>query len=193
MNKLPKEKRDRIALVCIGTGALLAAVYFFLIGPEYAAISQARTKTASAKIDLQDKIARIKQQDATDNEWHGVSTTLSDAERDIAFGDPNAWFYEMLRNFKGHHAVEIASYGSLSLGNVELLPHFPYKQLKITVSGTAHFHDLGKFIAAFENTYPHAQVVNLALDPASTAGADSETLAFKMDIIALVKPTGPQN
>lgn len=193
MNRLPKEKRDRIALVCIGTGALLAAVYFFLIGPENAAIRQAKAKTASARQELNDKLGLIRQQGATEKELREASATLADAEHDVANGDPNAWFYEMIRNFKGPYAVDFTSYGQPVLGNVDLLPHFPYKQLKISVSGAAHFHDLGKFIADFENTYPHTQVVNLALDPANTAGSDAEILAFKMDIVALLKPTGPQN
>ena len=76
---------------------------------------------------------------------------------------------------------------------MDLLPHFPYKQLKVTVNGTAYYHDLGKFIADFENTYPHARVVNLTIDPAGGTGDDSEKLAFRMDIIALINPNGPQS
>jgi hypothetical protein len=90
------------------------------------------------------------------------------------------------------------------LGDVDLLPHFPYKQLKITVSGTAFYHDLGKFIADFENAFPHMRVVNLALEPATggnspasaTSGASpgvNEKLSFKMDIVTLVKTAETQN
>jgi hypothetical protein len=199
MNKLPKEKRDRIILVCLGTGVLLAAVYFLLIGPEYAAIAQAKTKMAGARKDLADKIALIRQQGATENELHEVSASLTDAEHDIAFGDPNAWFYETLRNFSGHYAVEFSNYGQPTRGDVDLLPHFPYKQLRTTVSGTAFYHDLGKFIADFENAFPHIRVVNLALEPAgggngpANAAGAGEKLSFKMDIVTLVKTAETQN
>ena len=199
MNNLQKEKRDRIILVSIGTGALLAAVYFLLINPEYRDIDLAKGMTARASSDLQDKTALINRQDAIEKESLEVSTALSDAEHDIAIGDPNAWFYETLRNFKGRYDVEISSYGPPSLGDVDLLPHFPYKQLKITVSGTAFYHDFGKFIADIETTFPHIRVVNLTLEPASggnnpegaTPGGNSgsnEKLSFRMDIVSLVKP-----
>ncbi len=116
MNKLQKEKRDRIILVCLGTGVLLVAVYFLLINREYNAIAQTKAKTVQAGNDLQDKIAKIKRQAAIESDLLEVSTNLSAAEQDIATGDPNAWFYETLRNFKGHYDVDISGYGSPSLG-----------------------------------------------------------------------------
>ncbi len=108
-------------------------------------------------------------------------------------GDPAQWIYDTIRNFKEHYKVDVAVNSQLSIGEVDLLAHFPYKQLKVTVNGTAYYQDLGKFIADFENTYPHVRVVNLTINPAGGTGDDSEKLAFKMDIIALVKPTGPQS
>jgi hypothetical protein len=198
MNKLQKEKRDRIVLVCIGTGVLLAAVYFLLINPEYNAIARTKAKTVQARSDLQDKIALIKRQGAIEGDSLDVSTNLAAAEHDIAVGDPNAWFYDTLRTFKGHYDVEISGYSPPSLGDVDLLPHFPYKQLKITVNGMAFFHDLGNFVADLENTFPHMRVVNLALDPgtggyipSSTASGSvpgsNEKLSFRMEIVTLVK------
>ena len=198
MNKLQKEKRDRIVMVCIGTGVLLAAVFFLLINREYNAIAQTKAKTVQANNDLQDKIALIKRQGAIENDLLEVSTNLSTSEHDIAFGDPNAWFYETLRNFKGHYDVDISGYSSPSLGDVDLLPHFPYKQLKITVNGAAFYHDMGNFVADLETTFPHMRVVNLGLEPGSggnstpgtaSSGApgSNEKLSFRMDIVTLVK------
>ena len=34
-------------------------------------------------------------------------------------------------------------------GEVDIMPKFPYQQLKVTVTGTAYYHDLGEFIAEF--------------------------------------------
>jgi membrane protein YdbS with pleckstrin-like domain len=88
-----------------------------------------------------------------------------------------------------------------------ILPRFPYKAVLFNVRGTAYYHDLGKFLADFENTYPYMRVQNVELDPvaasagsaatsvsggATTAannGSDSnEKLNFKMEIVALVNP-----
>jgi hypothetical protein len=105
-------------------------------------------------------------------------------EGDIASGDIYAWTYDLISRFKKSYKVEIPSIGQPTMSDVDLLPLFPYKQLRVTITGTAYYHDFGKFIADFENTFPHIRVVNLVLDP---AGTDSEKLAFRMDVIALVK------
>ena len=65
---------------------------------------------------------------------------------------------------------------------------FRFKQVRFTVTGTAYYHDLGRFIADFENAFPHIRVVNLQLQPADVTGSD-EKLSFRMDILALVQPT----
>ena len=88
--------------------------------------------------------------------------------------------------------MDISVNSQLSMGEVDLLPHFPYKQLKVTVGGTAYYHDLGKFIADFENAFPHMRFANLTLEPVGGTGDNSEKLTFRMDIIALANPTGPQ-
>ena len=69
-----------------------------------------------------------------------------------------------------------------------MLAGFPYKQVKVTISGTAYYHDLGKFVADFENNFPHMRMVNLSIEPASMTGANAERLSFRVDVIALVKP-----
>ncbi|HTQ49209.1 MAG TPA: GspMb/PilO family protein, partial [Candidatus Acidoferrales bacterium] len=65
---------------------------------------------------------------------------------------------------------------------------FPFKEIRVTISGTAYYHELGKFLADFENSFPHIRVVNLALEPVNATEAGNEKLSFRMDIIALVKP-----
>jgi hypothetical protein len=69
-----------------------------------------------------------------------------------------------------------------------LLPNFPYKQITLTVAGTAHFHDLGRFLADLENQFPHVRLLNLGLDAnAPSATVEPETLSFKIDIVTLAK------
>jgi hypothetical protein len=193
MNKLSKEKRDQLILVGMGTLALLILIIYGLIHPQYGAISKTNADINAARNDLKSKQDAIKMTDTVSNQLADVTDTLTEAEGDMVTGDPALWIYDKIRNFKEHYKVDVSVNSQLSMGESDLLPHFPYKQLKVTVGGTAYYHDLGKFIADFENTYPHVRVVNLTLNPAGGTGDDSEKLAFKMDIIALVKPTGPQS
>ena len=109
-----------------------------------------------------------------------LTSTLAQTERDMASGDPAQWIYNTIRNFKEHYKVDVSVNSQLSMGEVDLLPHFPYKQLKVTVGGKAYYHDLGKFIADFENTFPHARITNLTLEPAGGTGDGTvEKLTFQ--------------
>lgn len=193
MNKLPKEKRDRLILVGVCTLALLVLIGFSLIRRQYAAISAISVQIDDARNNLQSMEDTIKRADIISAQVADLTYTLSHAESDVVSGDPAAWIYDTIRNFKGKYKVDISVNGQLSMGAVDLLPKFPYKQLKVTVSGTAYYHDLGKFIADFENTFPHARIANLTLEPGTGTGDNGEKLAFRMDIIALANPTGPQS
>jgi hypothetical protein len=84
--------------------------------------------------------------------------------------------------------VEIPEVGHPTIGESDLLPSFPYKQIQFAINGTVYYHDLGKFIADFENSFPHSRMVRLVVEPAASTDSNSEKLSFKMDIITLVKP-----
>ena len=193
MNNLPKERRDRLILVGMSTLFLLGLIVFGLIRPQYGAISDIKKLTNDKRTHLQSMDDTIKRADAVSVQLADLTYTLAQNESDMVTGDPAQWIYNTIRNFKEHYKVDIAVNSQLSMGEVDLLPHFPYRQLRVTVGGTAYFHDLGKFIADFENTYPHARITNLSLEPGGGTGDNGEKLTFRMDIIALANQTGTQN
>lgn len=186
--KLPKEKRNQLIGVILGTLAVLAVIWFVFISPRYGALHRSQKKLVDTKKRLQMMSDTIKHVGDTDNELHNATAVLTRAEADLASGDSNAWVYDLVRHFKENYKVDISVNGQTSIGNVDLLPNFPYKQLRVSVSGTAYYHDLGNFIANFENTYPHIRLVGLTLDPASNT---DEKLSFHMDIVALMKTDNP--
>ncbi len=189
MRKLSKEKRNQLFLVVIGTLVVLGGIGFGIIRPQYDGLAEiARTKkTELAKLQLIKDT--IKKADDTANKLADTSYNLVQAENDIASGDVFAWTYDTIRRFKTGYKVEIPTISQPSLGEVDLIPQFPYKQLKISITGMAFYHDLGKFISDFENTFPHMRITNLTVEPANESGADSEKLSFRLEIVALVKST----
>jgi Tfp pilus assembly protein PilO len=191
MNKLPKEKRDQLVLVILVTVTLLVAIYFGLIRPQYANIARIQNDIKTARQKLLDIESIITKSDATTTQLFDVGDTLSQAEEDLASGDTVSWTFDTIRHFKTSYKVGDPTIGQPTVGNVDLLANFPYQQLKFTISGTAFYHDLGDFIAHFENNFPHIRVVNLTIDPSGGTGDDAEKLSFRMDIIALIKPNGP--
>ena len=187
---LSKAKLNRLIVVGLVTLIAVAGLYVGLIRHQNEKLSSLGQKKAATAKKLQGMIATGKQSDQIQLELDGARNALAEAENDIASGDRYAWVIGTLRQFKSRCKVEIAQYSTLSDPvNVNLLPNFPYKQATLTVAGTAHFHDLGQFLADLENQFPHFRLLNLTLDvSASSVTAEPETLSFKMDVVTLVKP-----
>jgi hypothetical protein len=186
--KLSKDKRNQLALVLACTVVVIALMWFELIQPRYAAIRQVVASQSVAQKKLEGIQTAIKHANTTATELTNVTQTLSDAESDMASGDLYSWTYNTIRLFKTQYQVDIPEIGHPDVGTMDLFPAFPFKQVKFSINGTAYYHDLGKFIADFENTFPHIRVVNLQIQPADTTSG-AEKLSFKMDIVALVKST----
>jgi Tfp pilus assembly protein PilO len=198
--KLSKEKRQQLVLVFMVTLGAVTALGPFridmlgfggLINYQLHSIETAKNKTADARDELQRIQEAVKHSGQLEAQIKDARKQLAEAETDIAYGDVYAWMVNTLRQFKAGYRVDIPQF--LPVGptsEVTLLAGFPYKQVSMSVSGTAHFHDLGRFLADLENEFPHFRIVNLSLDlnPSPTT-EDQETVAFKMDIVTLVKNT----
>jgi Tfp pilus assembly protein PilO len=188
MKRLSPAKRNQLIIVLLITAALIGAVYFLLISPQndenHKLIKQAEDRQAD--LDKYKKI--ISEAQTTSNQLASVSLQLNNAERDIATGDAYAWIYDTLRRFKANYHVDIPTIGQPAISDVDLVPNFPYKQVRISLNGSAYYHDLGKFIADFENNFPHIRLVNLALQSDGDPNGISEQLTFHVDLVALIKP-----
>lgn len=192
MNKLSKEKRKQLVFVALGTLGVLAGIWLGLIRAQQRSLGT----IALAREDAQRKLQRME----TDVRNIGqLASDLADAtnhlaalERGMASGDLYNWVIDAVREFrlKLPYKVEIPEFSPIDgPRDVSLFPSFPYKQASLTVRGSALFHDFGRFLADFENQFPHIRVQNLTLEPVAGAfGADKEKLAFRMDIVMLVKP-----
>ncbi len=190
MNIFPKdrEKRTQFILVIFGTLVVLGLIGFALIRPQYQTLSKFAKTEGDGRIKLEKIKDTIKKAGDTTTQLSNVTSNLSQAEEDMAAGDIYAWTYDTIRKFKASYRVDIPTVGQPSLGDVDVLPQFPYKQIRLTINGTAYYHELGRFIADFENTFPHIRIVNLTIEPVSIGEPGNEKLAFRMDIVALVKP-----
>jgi hypothetical protein len=185
--KLSTEKRNQLVFASLGVVLALAGIWFLLISPRHVALQNAKKGAVDKQQHVVDMGNIIKRAAAATNELNAATVALSNAEIDMASGDPNAWIYDLIRHFKENYKVDISISGQATIEDVDLIPNFPYQQLRVSVNGTAFYHDLGKFIADFENTFPHIRITNLAIDTVGGNGDSSEKLSFHMEIIALVK------
>jgi hypothetical protein len=190
MNIIPKdrEKRAQFFLVVFCTLAVLGLIGFTLIRPQYKTLSKIAKTQKNERSKLQNIEDTIKKAGDTTVQLTNVAAKLSLAEEDVASGDIYAWTYDALRKFKAPYRVDIPTISQPIVSSVDIVPRFPYKQLKVTVSGTAYYHELGRFIAGLENTFPHIRVVNLTMEPVDATEQRNEKLSFRMEIVGLVKP-----
>jgi hypothetical protein len=195
MKNFPKEKRDRLILIGVGTLIVMAAMWYGLISTQKKSLTNIHKRT----VEQQDKVGSAQRLISStidlQNKLEVTSEKLHSIEQGMASGDMYSWIILTVNRFRADRKVEIPQFSREVTTEVSVLPRFPYKAALFNVRGTAYFHDLGKFIADFENTFPYLRVQNLELEPAASSSAtstgDAEKLAFKMEIITLVNPTVP--
>ena len=189
---LSKEKRNQLLLVFLVTGGILAGLGFGLIKGQYHDLAAMAARSATTGQKLRQIQDMLKQAEPIAAELAHAKSMLAEQEEDMASGDLYSWVITTLRQFKIDYKIDIPQFSPISQPmDVNLLPRFPYKQAMLTIAGTAHFHDLGRFLADFENRFPHIRLVNLTLDagpltPSTTD--DPELLSFKVDVVTLIKP-----
>jgi len=189
MKRLPPAKRNMLIVVIVATAGLIGLIYIFLILPQNANNRKLAADTKAAKAKWEQYKTVIKQSSNTAKMVEEVTAELKLTEKDVASGDIYSWTFDTLRRFKADYRLEIPTIGQPAVEEVDLLPGVPYKQARIILSGSGYFHDIGKFVADFENTFPHMRIVNLQIDPnTGAAGAGSEKLSFRTEVVVLVKP-----
>jgi len=188
--KLPRQKRNQLIAVVLGTLVALVGLYFGLIKHQEQNLQRLAQKQVAVEKRRRQVLDAVKNASQIETDLANAKKALADGEADIAAGDLYAWVINWLRQFKAAYKVELPQFSQLgSPVDVNLLPNFPYKQATLSVAGTAHFHDLGRFLADLENQFPHVRLLNLSLDAnAPSTSVEPETLSFKMDIVTLTKP-----
>jgi Tfp pilus assembly protein PilO len=193
MSKLPKEKRDKIILTAIATVAVTAGLWFVLISTQKEALRKMHEEVEKSESQLARGNATLKSKEEVTRQYEETRQKL--LQREAAMAAPNdmySWLIQTLNNFRLNYRVDIPQFGRELPAEVGVFSKFPYRGALFNVRGTATYHDFGRFLADFENTFPNIRVQNLELSPVSEGSAASrEKLNFKMELLTLVKPTAP--
>lgn len=195
MKKLPKDKRDKIILIGMGTAVAVASLWMWVITSQHKTLDALDTlrNTQLAKVENAERIARTVSD--IEKRMSEASGRLKVVEKDMASGDMYAWVIATINQFKEGYNVDIPQYSREVKCDVGLLPRFPYGAALFQLRGTALYRDLGRFIADLENKFPYMRVQNLEIEPVgqtAVAGEDPERLSFRMEIVALVNPNQTQ-
>lgn len=205
MNKLTKEKRDRLILVVLVTAAVLGAMYLLIVSAQRTALEECIAKIDSEQQKLEKAERWLRMAPGIETRLSACRGELDSKQEGMAPVDKFKWFYNTLETFLARHNVKLVDITrEPELGEAGVLPKFPYKAATFGVKLMAPFHDFGRFLADFENQFPYMRVQNLEMEPEaesrvldgssaipSRLAGSREALAITMRVVTLVKPAAP--
>ena len=190
MNKLSKEKQQQIIALVIGVVVGIFVIWYLFISPWSKAIAKNKSDATakSEQIGKAEKLVAMGQ--SFQEELDGIQRKLKERESQMASSNPYFWMNQTIEDFKKTHPdVEISSVGAEQYTQVTMLPKFPYRAVTFNLSGNGFYHDIGKFIANFENEFTYMRIQNLSLEPTRSFNPQaSERLSFDFQIVALLRP-----
>jgi len=195
MKSLPKEKRDRLILVVLVSVAVIVGLYYGVVSSQRRSLQV----LAERKVDQEGKLNGAERLAGNMSQFQknleASAGALKAIEATMASGDMYSWIILTVNSFKENYKIDIPQFSREVRGEVGMLPKFPYRAALFHLRGTAHYHDFGRFLADFENSFPYMRIQNIELDPSGGSNANKisepEKLAFKMEIVALVNPNSP--
>lgn len=209
MITLTQDQRNRLIFAAVATVVTLAVIWFGLIRLQLSQRARWQSQIAVAETKLNDSRRLTRSSDRFAEELATQQTALEEIESGMAPASQAsyAWMRRKVNRFKegeetAPHAgtetdqklnkpykVDVQDYSTPVIGEVGLLPAFPYQAASCSIRGSAFFHELGRFLADFENTFPYVRVQNLELFPSVSGtgpGEEPEKLTFNCDLVALV-------
>ena len=200
MKHLPKEKRDRLILVVLGTLATIGALCWGVVRVQRQTLVALAGKHSDEEIRVGNAQRLANSTAELQSNLEVVKEKLKVIEATMPSGDMYSWIILTINSFKenGGYKVEIPQFSREVPGEVGMIAKFPYRAAVFHVRGTAFFHDFGRFVADFENTFPYMRIQNIDLEPAggslatkdtgSDSSDDAERLSFRFEIVTLVNP-----
>ena len=192
MNALSKEQRKRLYIIAAVSVGVLLGIWMGPVGLMTERLARMKKLIVEQESKVSNARRMVGEKNAIEQNLVDASNHLQGIEDTMAAGDMYAWVILTVNQFRAGHRVEIPQFSREVTGDVGLFPGYPYRAATFSVRGTAGFHDLGKFVADFENAYPYMRLQNFEIEPASPAAAGanaaSELLSFKMDIVSLINP-----
>lgn len=191
---LSKEKRDQLILTGLMSVMIIVAVWMLLITPTKGKLTKFDAEVNASGGQLADAEAKVARAGQIELEMQAVGKRLGAMEMDMVEGDPALWIRVKLNEFvrEGGHQLAERNVGQPEEIEIGALPDFPYQAIKFRIYGTGFYHDVGRFIAELENSYPFVRVQQLDLLPNDVGeqfGPGGDLLIYSFEIVVPIKPT----
>lgn len=190
MSSWPSETRGRLLFVLLVIGGLAALIWFSVIAP-----LQGQVRTWSNRVELARMQLQLAQT-SVDRAGHYrdlVERNLGEIEAleaRMAHGDYYTWVLNELGALGDQYDIDLYNFPTPQLGDLDLPPRVPYRLGQFAVTGWAHYHSFGTFLAALENSSPFVKIKSLTLGRLGTGSArmtDPEQLSFRLEFLTLAR------
>lgn len=196
MNKLSKEKRDKLILVCIAAVGVVGLLYTFVLGSQKDQLATLTTQISGAQSKLSKAESALRAADAIEAGLVENQKLIESRQEKMApQGQYYYWFLKLVDQFRKDEKLDNGFIVDITMPEfieAGLLPKFPYKAASFGLRLNGEFHDIGRFIASLENNFPYFRVQNIRLAPnpvkPSTFPAQIPGATLQPQISALPEP-----
>lgn len=195
MNKLSKEKRDKLLLTIIGVVGVLSVLYFLVITDQKDEIAQLKSKITAltSKRDTAERLS--KRMNEVDANYEAQKKILIQKQTEMPRpGQDHAWFLNLMEEQRRKYNLEVEDIKTPDPIEAGILPKFPFRAVALSVTMIGSYYDFGRFLADFENNYPYMRVQGLKIVPEIRAGTrpgdstdSGDKLRITYKVIALIK------
>ncbi len=182
------EKRNSLIKLGLITAAVMIAFWFILIRPVQAKVSQRNTVIEDLTKKIADKNDVIKRGGQIKERLDETTRQLRRVEEQMVAGDTYLWIIKTLGDFETPERLEFTKYDPPRIIQPVTGGNLPYSTASYSVTGTAAYHDFGRFLARLENIYPHIRIHRIDMEPAAIGFSSDEKLSFLIELHVLMKP-----
>jgi hypothetical protein len=189
MNNVSREKKSQMVLVAMMATTVCCGLYFGVIQSQSDRIKAMNKRRDEMAEKLTKAERAMKNKKALEVELAARRTELEDIERTMATGDLYSWIIGTMSRRATRFEINIPTYGRETIGEMGIIPGFPYKAATFLIRGTGTFENFGRFVAELENDRPFFRVQNLDLSPAVAVGGEEYQIQFSFELVVPVRPT----
>ena len=191
MIRTSRAKRLQFISLILGTVVVMGGLWYALIRPQ-----QAKLETQRGFVDEANKISKTVKHNAElmfkyKRDEQIARKGLDSLESKMASGDVYRWVIRTFSDEQRFPNVELSNFEPPRTSDASPQSKVHYRVASFSISGTALYHDFGKYLAHLENRFPNLRIQKLELEnshPGDTTSEDAEKLNFKIDVALPVKP-----
>jgi hypothetical protein len=195
MNNWTREKIRHVALLTIGTAAVLGIIWFIAVEPLRGLIKAKADKIGILQNQIQVTKTQFLLADKYREEIQIGQKELQNLESKMVQGDPYRWIVSYIGDFQRRHDVSIIEPPPPQSSELNVPPKVPYAAVSFAIAGGAYYHDFGAFLADMENSSPFIRLRNLTLQasgPVFAGSTSPEKLTFRAEFVTLIKSRAAQ-